>query len=76
MSAAASKYGGDPFPSVSDAQMRGVQVAVPDLTGKTPEEAKSVLTSLGFDTADGPQQDSVAPAGTVSGTDPAAGKRG
>ncbi|MEN0085623.1 MAG: transglycosylase domain-containing protein [Leifsonia sp.] len=73
MSAAASKYGGDPFPSVSDAQMRGVQVAVPDLTGKTPEEAKSVLTSLGFDTADGPQQDSVAPAGTVSGTDPAAG---
>ena len=73
MTAAARKYGGDDFPSVTDAQLRGVQVAVPDLAGKSPEEAKSVLTGLGFDVADGGQQDSVQPAGTVSATDPAAG---
>ncbi|SEB02492.1 transglycosylase domain-containing protein [Leifsonia sp. 21MFCrub1.1] len=73
MTAAAKKYGGDDFPSVSDSQMRGVQVAVPDLTGKTPDEAKSILTGVGLDTADGGQQDSVAPAGTISATDPAAG---
>lgn len=73
MSAAVGKYGGDDFPEPPSKLTKGVQVAVPDLTGKTPDEAKSILTGLGLDSADGPQQDSVVPAGSVSGTDPAAG---
>lgn len=73
MSAAVGKYGGDDFPEPPSKLTKGVQVAVPDLTGKSPDEAKAILTGLGLDSADGPQQDSVAPAGTVSGTDPAAG---
>ncbi|MDN4598291.1 transglycosylase domain-containing protein [Leifsonia virtsii] len=73
MSAAVGKYGGDDFPEPPSKLTKGIQVAIPDLTGKTPDEAKSILTGLGLDSADGPQQDSVAPAGTVSATDPAAG---
>jgi membrane peptidoglycan carboxypeptidase len=73
MSAAVGKYGGDPFPAAPDKLTRGVQVAVPDLTGKSPDEAKTILTGLGFDSADGGPQDSVAPAGTVSSTNPPAG---
>ncbi|WP_374007908.1 transglycosylase domain-containing protein [Leifsonia sp. LS-T14] len=73
MSAAVAKYGGDPFPAAPDKLTRGVQVAIPNLVGKTPDEAKSILTGLGLDSADGGPQDSVAPAGTVSASDPAAG---
>jgi beta-lactam-binding protein with PASTA domain len=73
MSAAVGKYGGDDFPEAPSKLTKGVQVAIPDLAGKTPDEAKSILTGLGLDSADGAQQDSVQPAGTVSGTDPAAG---
>ncbi|MFP3464330.1 transglycosylase domain-containing protein [Leifsonia sp. SIMBA_070] len=73
MTAAVGKYGGDDFPAAPDKLTRGVQVAVPDLTGKTPDEAKSILTGLGLDSADGGPQDSVAPAGTISATDPPAG---
>lgn len=73
MTAAVAKYGGDPFPAAPDKLTRGVQVAIPDLTGKTPDEAKSILTGLGLDSADGPVQDSVAPAGTIAATDPPAG---
>ncbi|WP_348786728.1 transglycosylase domain-containing protein [Leifsonia sp. NPDC080035] len=73
MSAAASKYGGDPFPEVDGDLMRGVQVTVPDVSGKAPAEAKSILTGLGFDVQDGPQVDSAQPAGTVATTDPGAG---
>ncbi|MGO4595328.1 transglycosylase domain-containing protein [Leifsonia sp. 2TAF2] len=73
MTAAVAKYGGDDFPAAPDKLTRGVQVAIPDLTGKTPDEAKSILTGLGLDSADGGPQDSVAPAGTISGTDPGPG---
>jgi membrane peptidoglycan carboxypeptidase len=73
MTAAVAKYGGDPFPAAPDKLIRGVQVAIPDLAGKTPDEAKAILTGLGLDSADGPVQDSVAPAGTIAATDPPAG---
>lgn len=73
MSAAVAKYGGDPFPAAPDKLVRGVQVAVPDLTGKSPDEAKSILTGLGLDSADGGPQDSAAPAGTIASSNPAAG---
>jgi len=73
MTAAVGKYGGDDFPAAPDKLTRGVQVAIPDLTGKTPDEAKSILTGLGLDSTDGGPQDSIAPAGTISATDPPAG---
>jgi membrane peptidoglycan carboxypeptidase len=73
MSAAVDKYGGDDFPTPSDRLVRGVLVTMPNLSGKTPDEAKSILNGLGLDSADGGPQDSVVPAGAVSATDPAAG---
>jgi len=73
MGAAVGKYGGDDFTPPTDKALRGVQVAIPDLTGKSPDEAKNVLKGLGLDSADGGPQDSVQPAGTVSSTDPAGG---
>ncbi|QNE35179.1 transglycosylase domain-containing protein [Leifsonia shinshuensis] len=73
MSAAVGKYGGDSFPTPSSKLVQGAQVAVPDLTGKSPDEAKTILSGLGLDSADGGPQDSAAPAGTVSSTNPAAG---
>ncbi len=73
MTAAVGKYGGDDFATPPDKLVRGVQVAVPDLAGKSPDEAKNILKGLGLDSADGGQQDSAQPAGTVSTTDPAAG---
>ncbi|AGW42334.1 penicillin-binding protein [Leifsonia xyli subsp. cynodontis DSM 46306] len=73
MSAAVAKYGGEPFAKASDKLVRGAQVTVPDLTGKTPAEAKSILIGIGLDSVDGGPQDSALPAGTVSATDPAAG---
>ncbi len=73
MSAAVGKYGGDDFPAAPDKLVRGVQITIPDLAGKSPDEAKNVLKGLGLDSADGGPQDSLQPAGTVSATDPAAG---
>ncbi|MBB2965310.1 transglycosylase domain-containing protein [Leifsonia aquatica] len=73
MSAAVGKYGGDDFPAAPDKLVRGVQITVPDLAGKSPDEAKNVLKGLGLESADGGPQDSAQPAGTVSATDPAGG---
>ncbi|OJX74469.1 MAG: penicillin-binding protein [Leifsonia sp. 71-9] len=73
MSAAVGKYGGDDFPAAPDKLVRGVQITIPDLAGKSPDEAKNVLKGLGLESADGGPQDSVQPNGTVSATDPAAG---
>ncbi|WP_431246761.1 transglycosylase domain-containing protein [Leifsonia xyli] len=73
MTAAVDKYGGDDFPAAPDKLTRGVQVAIPDLTGKTPDEANSILNGLGLESADGGPQDSVAPAGTVASSNPPAG---
>lgn len=73
MTAAVGKYGGDDFPAPPDKLVRGIQVAVPDLAGKSPDEAKNILKGLGLDSTDGGPQDSVQPNGSVSATDPAAG---
>jgi membrane peptidoglycan carboxypeptidase len=73
MSAAVGKYGGDAFPSPDNRLLRGVQVTVPDLAGKSPADAKSILTGLGLEFADGGQQDGVQPAGTIASSNPAPG---
>jgi beta-lactam-binding protein with PASTA domain len=67
------KYGGDDFPSPTQKLLQGVQVAIPDLSGKSPADAQNILKGLGLNYADGGQQDSAQPAGAISATDPAAG---
>lgn len=70
MASAVGKYGGDDFPSPQQKLTRGVQVTVPDLTGKSPAEARSMLNGLGLNSTDGGAQDSLLPAGVISATDP------
>ena len=48
-------------------------VAVPDVAGKTPEEATAALQAAGFLVAQETPYDETVPAGQVIGTDPKAG---
>lgn len=73
MAAADAKYGGDPFPDASSKYLVGVQVAVPDLTGKSPAEAEKILKGIGLDYRDGGARDGMQPAGTVMATEPGPG---
>ncbi len=73
MGASVAKFGGDPFPTPSGKLLQGVQVQVPDLSGRSPAEAQSIIEGLGLNYADGGARDSVRPVGTVDGTDPGAG---
>jgi membrane peptidoglycan carboxypeptidase len=73
MSVANKKYGGDEFTEAATNVIRGVQVTVPDLRGKSMAEAQSTLESAGFAFADGGAVDSELPAGTVVSSDPAGG---
>ncbi|GAA1449579.1 transglycosylase domain-containing protein [Leifsonia poae] len=73
MRTANGKYGGDDFPQPGSTLLRGIQVTIPDLAGKSPAEAKTTLNGLGLEFADGGQRDGVQPAGTVAISDPAAG---
>ncbi|MEO7024373.1 MAG: transglycosylase domain-containing protein [Leifsonia sp.] len=73
MGAAVAKYGGDGFPAPNQKLLQGVQVTVPDLTGKAPAEAQNILQGLGLSYADGGPQDGVQPAGTISSSNPAPG---
>jgi membrane peptidoglycan carboxypeptidase len=66
-------YGGSAFPQPDSLTVNGPQQQVPDLTGKTPQEAQTVLAGLGLTYQDGGPQASAQPAGTVAGTSPAAG---
>jgi beta-lactam-binding protein with PASTA domain len=73
MGTALAKYGGDPFPTPDTTLVNGVQVKVPDLTGKAPADAQSVLQGIGLNYQDGGPTASSLPAGTVASTNPAAG---
>lgn len=68
-------YGGSDFTKPSNAVLYGDQVTIPDVSGKTPAEAQSLLQGLGLDaTIDTTTPvDSSQPAGTAAGTNPAAG---
>ncbi|MBX3088274.1 MAG: transglycosylase domain-containing protein [Cryobacterium sp.] len=69
------KYGGGAFPTPPANLLSGVTIAIPDMTGKTPEEAKALLESLGFTYADGGPTAGDGPIGTVAKTDPVAGTK-
>jgi membrane peptidoglycan carboxypeptidase len=74
MTRADAKYGGEDFPRATGALISAPQVAVPDVKGKSMEEAQQLLEAAGFAFQAGAQAvDNDAPAGTAAGTDPAAG---
>ncbi|AYG04194.1 transglycosylase domain-containing protein [Gryllotalpicola protaetiae] len=68
-------YGGDAFPTPDALSVNGPQVGIPDLSGKTPQQAQQVLEGLGFVFADGGPQPGSQPAGTVQSTNPPAGSK-
>ncbi|WP_240037102.1 transglycosylase domain-containing protein [Leifsonia flava] len=70
MSAANAKYGGDGFPDADPSSLKTVYATVPDVRGKSIQEAQQLIEAAGFGFADGGAQDSELPAGQVSGTDP------
>ncbi|KZX20146.1 membrane peptidoglycan carboxypeptidase [Rathayibacter tanaceti] len=73
MTRADQKYGGDDFAEPSSALLNGRQIVVPDVSGRSIDDATETLDDLGFDVDEGATVDSAAPAGTVAGTDPGAG---
>ncbi|WP_234037529.1 transglycosylase domain-containing protein [Leucobacter sp. L43] len=73
MNAADARYGGDAFPEPSAAAIRQTMVSVPDVKGKSIEEATSMLEQLGFAVNDGGEVDSTEAEGLAARTDPAAG---
>jgi membrane peptidoglycan carboxypeptidase len=68
-----SFYGGNAFPGPAQALLSGTPVIVPDVLGNTIEQAQSAITLNELTFADGGQEDSDLPVGTVTRTDPAAG---
>ncbi len=63
-----------PFATARSAQIEGVQVRVPEVSGRTEAEAQAALANVGFQARTDPNPVfSGAPAGTVAGTNPAGG---
>ena len=73
MNTADSKYGGEPFREPSTTAIQQTMVSIPDLTGKSYDEAASTLTNLGFAVADGGETESSVEKGMVARTEPAGG---
>ncbi|GAA1445786.1 transglycosylase domain-containing protein [Leifsonia poae] len=64
-------YGGSDFTPPSDAMLYGSQITVPDVTGKTTDEATKTLQGLGLTVSVDPTPvDGTQPAGTIAATSP------
>jgi membrane peptidoglycan carboxypeptidase len=70
MKVADEGWGGAAFAEPDASAFRVVRVDIPDVRGTSPQEARRLLESAGFDVTDAGQQDSALPVGQVSGTDP------
>lgn len=66
MTQAMNAYGGEGFPSPPASTTKPSRATIPDLTGRTIDEATKVLTELGFTVAVGPAVASTQAAGTVA----------
>ncbi|WP_439688777.1 transglycosylase domain-containing protein [Curtobacterium sp. SP.BCp] len=66
-------YPGGTFTDPSSTAIRGNSVQLPNLAGKSADEARSTLSSAGFTYVDGGTQPGAGEAGQVSKTSPAAG---
>ncbi len=73
MNVADAKYGGEAFPAPSESAVKTTMIQVPDVRGKTYDEAAQLLAAAGFDVSDGGEQDSSVQSGLVSGTNPEGG---
>ncbi|WP_307806916.1 transglycosylase domain-containing protein [Naasia sp. SYSU D00057] len=71
MKVAADKWGGDPFAAPTGQVLSGRTYDIPSVIGMSLEQARAAIEDAGFAFADGGQQDSDKPAGTVIGTNPA-----
>ncbi|HET8957296.1 MAG TPA: transglycosylase domain-containing protein [Microcella sp.] len=72
--AANAAYGGDPIPAAPDRLLRGQGVTLPDLTGQSPEVARSIVEGLGFRfSIEEAPVDSTLPAGVIATQSPGAG---
>ena len=68
--AANAAYGGDGFPRPDNNLTRRVMTEVPNVVGKTMDEAKQILEAAGFSVANGPAVDSDQPTNIVVEQDP------
>ncbi|MBL3699017.1 PASTA domain-containing protein [Leucobacter luti] len=73
MNTADAKYGGAEFPEAPESATQQTIVAVPDVTGKSFDEAVSMLIQLGFNVSEGAVVDSSIPSGQIASSDPGAG---
>ena len=71
MQLAADKWGGDRFGDPKGQVLSGRTFDIPGVAGMSLDQAKAALEDAGFAFADGGQQDSDKPVGTVIGTNPA-----
>lgn len=71
--ATVTKLGSPDYPAPADSLIVRKQVAVPDVTGKTVAEAKSILNAAGFNSQTGPAVTSKIDSGLVASTNPGAG---
>jgi len=65
-------YPAGPFTDPAPTALRGNSKPVPDVTGKTTDEARSLIAAAGFSYVDGGVQPGSAAPGTVTSTSPAA----
>lgn len=70
-----AEYGGGALAVPPANLLSGTTIAIPDVTGRSPEDAKALLESLGFTYNDGGSKPSAETTGTVAYTDPAAGTK-
>ncbi|WP_254908874.1 transglycosylase domain-containing protein [Leucobacter sp. 7(1)] len=73
MNTADGKYGGEAFAEPVASSIQQKMVTVPEVKGKSFEEAVSMLTQVGFDVAEGGEIDSSVPRGQIAASDPVAG---
>lgn len=73
MYVADQKYGGEGFGDPTTTALRQTMVTVPDVRGKSFDEAASILTGAKFSYRDGGEVDSSEPKGMIARTDPGAG---
>lgn len=70
MTVADAKYGGDAFGKPDPKWMVATSTDIPNVAGMTLDAAKAAIEAAGFVFKDGGQEDSLAPAGQVTRTDP------
>ena len=70
MKVADDAWGGGAFAAPDASALRVSRVNIPEVKGKSPNDARRILEAAGFGVTNAGQQDSELPAGLISGTDP------